>query len=227
MKNQRYVLCFPLIFVLASCATDDPNRRAKMGAAVGAVVGGIAGHQADSKKGRFIGAAVGAIGGAAVGNYMDKQQKEFDEALRKEQEANAVEIERLQDGALKLSLNSEVSFDFGKAAIKPAFGPALDKLANVVKTYDKTIVHVVGHTDNVGSNDYNVDLSKRRASAVVAYLIRRGVSGERLRTEGRGESEPREPNTTEAGRQLNRRVELYVKPVVEGEEQKALESPTS
>lgn len=225
MKNQHYVLCVPLILALASCATDDPNRRAKIGAVVGAVVGGVAGHQANSDKGRFVGAAVGALGGAAVGNYMDKQQKEFDQALKQEQQDRAVEIERLQDGALKLSLNSEVSFDFGSAAIKPAFAPSLDKLAEVLKTYDKTIVHVVGHTDNVGTTAYNLDLSKRRAAAVVAYLERKGVVNERLRTEGRGESEPRESNAAEAGRQLNRRVEIYVKPVVEGEEQKALESP--
>lgn len=224
MKNQYY-LGFLAVVVLSGCATDDPNRRAKTGAALGAVIGGIAGHQMNSDKGRFVGAVVGAVGGAAVGNYMDKQQKEFDQALQKEQQDNAVEIERLKDDTLKLSLNSQVSFDFDSARIKPTFEPTLNRLAEVLKTYDKTIVHVVGFTDNKGTTAYNLDLSKRRAEAVVGYLDRNGVSGSRLRVEGRGESEPRDTNATEAGRQLNRRVEIFVKPVVEGNEQKAQESP--
>ena len=211
--------------ILVACAADDPNRRAKTGAAVGAVVGAVVGHQMDHKSGKLVGAAVGALAGAAVGNYMDNQQRAFDKALEEEQRQHALEIERMQDDTLKLSLDSEVSFDFNKADIKPAFRPSLDKLADVLIKYDRTVVHVVGHTDSIGSDAYNMDLSRRRAQAVGDYLMDRGVPPARVRTEGRGESEPRATNDTEAGRQLNRRVEIYVKPIVEGREQKAYESP--
>lgn len=211
--------------LLAGCATTDPNRRAKTGAAVGAVAGAVLGHQLDHKSGKFVGAAVGAITGAAVGNYMDNQEKDFQRSLEAEQRDNALQIERLKDDTLKLTLDSEVSFDFDKADIKPAFQPSLDKLANVLLKYNRTIVHVVGHTDSVGSDAYNLDLSRRRAEAVARYLESRGVPADRLRTEGRGESQPRAGNDSEAGRQLNRRVEIFVKPIVEGQEQKAYETP--
>jgi len=210
---------------LMSCATDDPNKRAKTGAAIGAVTGAIIGHQIDGGSGKWIGAAVGALAGGGVGHYMDNQQREFEEALREEQRQHQLEIERLKDDTLKLSLDSEVSFAFGRAEIKPAFEPSLNKLADVLIKYDRTVVHVVGHTDSIGSDRYNQRLSEQRADNVVGYLERRGVSYSRLRGEGRGEYEPRASNDTEAGRQLNRRVEIYVKPVVEGQEERAYEAP--
>jgi outer membrane protein OmpA-like peptidoglycan-associated protein len=226
MSVLRSLAIFSLALSVFACATDDPNRRTKTGAAVGAVAGAVLGHQVDSKRGRFVGAAIGALAGGATGNYMDKQEQEFERALAEEQRQNQLEIERLKDDTLKLSLDSEVSFDFGSAKLKPAFYPSLDKLANVLVKYDRTVVHVVGHTDNVGSDAYNMDLSRRRAQSVAAYVIAKGVPEARMRTEGRGETEPRETNATEAGRQLNRRVEIYVKPVVEGQEAKAYESPS-
>jgi outer membrane protein OmpA-like peptidoglycan-associated protein len=211
--------------LVAGCATDDPHRQAKTGAAIGAVAGAILGHQLDSDAGRWVGAAVGAIAGGAVGNYMDEQEKAFEEELADEQRANQLEIERLKDDTLKLSLDSEVSFDFDSARIKSTFEPSLHKLADVLVKYNRTVVHVVGHTDATGPDDYNLRLSERRAESVAAVLQARGVSADRIRTEGRGEREPRATNSTEAGRQLNRRVELFVKPIVDGEEERAYESP--
>lgn len=210
---------------VAGCAADDPNRRAKTGAAVGAVAGAILGHQLDGDSGRFVGAAVGGLTGAAVGNYMDKQEQEFDRALAEEQRQNEIDVQRLQDDTLKIDIASEVSFDFAQADIKPSFRPSLDKVADVLKRYPKSVVHVIGHTDSVGSDAYNQRLSEQRAEAVVSYFASVGVQRERLRAEGRGETEPRDTNATEAGRQLNRRVELYVKPLVEGHEQRAYEPP--
>ncbi|HHI77009.1 MAG TPA: OmpA family protein, partial [Gammaproteobacteria bacterium] len=159
------------------------------------------------------------------GNYMDNQQRAFEQSLAQERQAHQLEIERLKDDTLKLSIDSEVSFDFDSARIKPAFRHSLDKLADVLRKYNRTVVHIVGHTDSTGSADYNLDLSRRRAEVVADYLASRGVPRDRLRTEGRGESEPRASNATAAGRQLNRRVEIYVKPIVEGQEYKAYESP--
>lgn len=211
--------------VLAGCATDDPNRRAKTGAAIGAVAGAILGHQVDGKSGRYVGAALGALAGGGAGYYMDNQQKEFEQALLEEQRNKQLEIERLRDDTLKLSLDSEVSFDVDQSVIKPAFQPSLDKLADVLIKYDRTVVHVVGHTDSTGSDSHNQALSERRAQSVSRYLEQRGVPYQRLRYEGRGESEPRDSNATAAGRQLNRRVEVFVKPIVEGREQDAYDSP--
>ncbi|MCB1859925.1 MAG: OmpA family protein [Gammaproteobacteria bacterium] len=214
-----------LVLVVSGCATDDPNRRAKAGAAVGAIAGAVIGHQISHGSGKWVGAAVGALAGGATGHYMDRQQQEFDQALADEQRQNQLEIERLKDDTLKLSLDSEVSFDFNKSDVKPAFEPSLGKLADVIIKYDRTVVHVVGHTDSTGSAAYNQRLSEARAESVVSYLGRRGVPYERMRSEGRGMNEPRASNETEAGRQLNRRVEIYLKPIVEGQEQRAFDSP--
>lgn len=222
LKPAALFLCSTLLF---ACAADDPNQRAKTGAAVGAVTGAIIGHQFDHDTGRFIGAAVGAVAGGAVGHYMDKQEQEFERELEEERRRNDIEIERLKDDTLKLNLNSEVSFDYDSATIKPAFKATLDKLAEIMIKYDRTVVYIVGHTDSSGSEAYNQKLSERRARSVENYLIDQGVSPSRLRSEGRGEMEPRASNETASGRQLNRRVEIYIRPVVEGEEEKAFQPP--
>ncbi len=225
-KIRNLALAGTVAVAIAGCATqNDPNQRAKVGAAVGAVAGAVLGHQLDDKSGRWVGAAVGALAGGGVGHYMDRQQQEFEAAMQRERDANQLEIERLRDDTLKLTVDSEVSFDFGKSDIKPTFRPSLDKLAQLIMKYDRTVVHVVGHTDSIGSDGYNQTLSEQRALRVGDYLASYGVPRQRLRTEGRGEREPRAENTTEAGRQLNRRVEVFVKPIVEGREQQAYESP--
>lgn len=222
---MKKVLFIAVAIGLAGCAADDPNQRAKTGAAIGAVAGAVLGHQMDGRSGRYAGAAVGALAGAGVGHYMDKQEQEFDAALAEEQRNNDIEIQRLQDETLKIDIASEISFDFGSAAIKPAFRTTLDKVANVLQRYNQSVVHVVGHTDSVGSDASNQSLSERRAHSVIDYLGSVGVARDRLRAEGRGETEPRATNATEAGRQLNRRVEIFVKPIVEGQEQRAYDSP--
>ncbi|MEM7467665.1 MAG: OmpA family protein [Pseudomonadota bacterium] len=160
-----------------------------------------------------------------VANCTAGQQQEFERVLAEEQARHEVEIERLKDDVLKLDLSSEVSFDYNSAALKPAFISTLEKLSSVINKYDRTVVHTIGHTDSSGSEDYNQALSERRASSVSSFLSQRGVPFDRLRTEGMGELAPRATNETEAGRQLNRRVEIYLKPVVEGQEQRAFEQP--
>ena len=226
MPASRYLTLTALAgaLALAGCA-GDPYQRTKIGAGVGAVAGAVLGHQLDDDAGRYVGGALGALAGAGVGYYMDEQEQAFDRELAEEQRRNELEVERLRDDTLKLSLDSEVSFDFGSAELKPAFTPTLDKLVGLLGKYDRTIVHVVGHTDSVGSDASNLTLSKRRADAVGDHLLRNGIASQRVRTEGRGESEPRDTNDTEAGRQLNRRVEIYVKPIVEGQEERAYDAP--
>jgi outer membrane protein OmpA-like peptidoglycan-associated protein len=226
MKKALGLVALSGMIVLSGCTDpSDPNRKTKTGAMVGAVAGAVIGHQISHKRGAYVGAALGALAGGGVGYYMDKQQKELEEQLAREQAAHELEIQRMKDDSLKLTLDSEVSFDFDSAAIKHGFKATLDKLANVIQKYDKTVIHVVGHTDSVGSDAYNQQLSERRARAVGDYLTSHGVSASRVQTEGRGEREPRATNATEAGRQLNRRVEIYLKPVVEGQEDRAYEKP--
>jgi outer membrane protein OmpA-like peptidoglycan-associated protein len=211
--------------LLVSCATDDPNRRAKRGAVVGAIAGAVIGHQIDHDVGSVLGGTIGAIAGGSVGRYQDQQQRELEAALEQERRNEQIEIQRLQDDTLKVSLSSEASFDFDKSALKPAFYPALNKLASLLSKYDRTLLHVIGYTDSVGTDAYNINLSNERAITVAFYLNDQGVEISRIRTEGRGEREPRMLNDTAANRALNRRVEIYIKPIIEGREQQALEAP--
>ncbi|MDQ7012066.1 MAG: glycine zipper domain-containing protein, partial [Mariprofundaceae bacterium] len=120
-----------LVLTMAGCATtpDDPNRRAREGAATGAVAGAVAGavigYQQDRSggalKGALIGGAAGGAIGAGVGHYMDLQQAEFEQQLAAERQAHQVEVERLKNENLKITMSSEVSFDFNSATIKPVF----------------------------------------------------------------------------------------------------------
>lgn len=218
----KYAVPAMLVMSLASCATtpNDPNantkEKAAIGAALGAVAGAVIGYQGDHSggalRGALVGAAAGGAVGAGVGYYMDKQQAEFEQKLAAEKQAHEVEIQRLKDQSLKITMSSEVSFDFNSAKINPAFAKTLDKVADILKRYDRSNIRIVGHTDNVGSEDYNMKLSQQRAQAVAYYLEDQGVSSNRITTEGRGELEPRADNATEAGRQLNRRVEMFIQP---------------
>lgn len=223
---KKLLIIATMATLVSACATDDPNQRTKIGAAVGAVVGAVVGHGIENDKGGVIaGAAVGAAAGAGIGYYMDNQQKEMEAALADEQDRHDLEIQRLEDETLKIDVSSEISFDFGSADLKPAFMPTLKKVSEILVRYPRTVIHVVGHTDSVGSEGYNMDLSRHRAQSVINYFVLQDISQSRLVTVGRGESEPRASNDTEAGRQLNRRVEIYVKPVIEGQESQAYETP--
>jgi outer membrane protein OmpA-like peptidoglycan-associated protein len=203
--------------LLAACTTHADGtqsvNKTAVGAGVGALAGGVLGNRLDKDnrvRGTVIGAAAGTAAGAGIGYLMDRQEAELREQLVAERTDHAVELERVRDDLLKLTLANEVSFDFGSAAIKPAFKPTLLKLADVLKKYDRNEITIVGHTDALGSDSYNQMLSERRAAAVRDELTMLGVPPSRLRAIGRGEFEPRADNGTEAGRQLNRRVEILV-----------------
>lgn len=206
------------LLLLAGCAGTEQTvgeyDKTVIGAATGAVIGGVAGAVLDKKdrRGVPIGAAVGAAIGGGIGYLFDRQEQELRAAVAREQEAGRAEVERVREDLLKITLQNEVLFDFGKADIKPAFAPTLDKLAAVLVKYDRSFATVIGHTDAVGSEAFNQRLSERRAEAVVDALAARGVAPGRMSAAGRGEGEPRADNASEAGRQLNRRVEILVTP---------------
>ena len=206
---------------MSGCATQSSNsevadrNNTAVGAVIGAVAGAVIGGQLDDDgnrdRGILIGAAAGAAAGAGIGAYMDRQEEEFRAALEEEQRRSEIEIERVKEDLLKLTFDSEVTFDFDSALVKSSFQGSLDKVSNVIKKYGSD-AEVVGHTDSIGSEAYNQQLSERRALAVKIYLLEHGVDIERLSSYGNGELAPRDTNETESGRQLNRRVEIFVRP---------------
>jgi outer membrane protein OmpA-like peptidoglycan-associated protein len=217
-SGMRMKACSALgALLLAACTThadgtQSANKTA-IGAGVGALAGGVLGNRLDKDnrgRGTVIGAVAGAAAGGGIGYLMDRQEAELREQLASERTDHAIELERVRDDLLKLTLSNEISFDFDSAAIKPAFKPTMYKLAEVLKKYDRNDITVVGHTDALGSETYNQQLSERRAIAVRNELITLGVPASRLRAFGRGELEPRADNGSEGGRQLNRRVEIMV-----------------
>ncbi len=209
---------------LTACATDDPGAPSKTGAVIGTLTGVTQSHQLVDEA-ELLEAAIGAIAGARVGGYMDEQQRMLEKKLAQEQRNKQVEIERLEDDTLKLYLRNEVLFEFDSAEIKGSVEPIMKKVADHLIIYNQTAVHVIGHTDSAGAGEYNLHLSERRASSLATLLNRQGVPASRLRIEGRGENEPRDPNQTEQAKQRNRRVEIYLRPIVEGREEAAYESP--
>jgi outer membrane protein OmpA-like peptidoglycan-associated protein len=200
---------------LVSCAPPQTNtgKGAAYGAAGGAVAGAIIGQIAgkDTKStliGAALGAAVGGAGGAGVGRMMDNQERDMREALA---ESEAAAISREGD-LIAISLKGDVTFDYDSAAIRPALHSEIDRIANVLVKYPKTVILVEGHTDSSGSESYNMDLSQRRADSVKNLIVQRGVSSARIETMPYGESMPIADNSTEFGRAMNRRVDIKVAP---------------
>jgi OOP family OmpA-OmpF porin len=110
----------------------------------------------------------------------------------------------------KVSLRSDTLFDFDKSVVKPEGKAVLDKLVDQAKALNLEVIVAVGHTDSVGTDGYNQKLSERRAAAVKAYLVSKGVAANRVYTEGKGEKSPVADNKTKEGRAKNRRVEIEV-----------------
>lgn len=213
--------------LLAGCAADSEHRSRNTGAIIGAVAGAIIGHNVGDgdTSDRLIGAAGGALIGAAAGDYMDDQRAELERELAEEQRRDQLGITEIGDDTLKIGIAGDATFEFDKSTIQPQFKPTYDKIGSVLADYDKTVVHVVGHTDSVGSEDYNERLSRARAESVGLYLRERGVNGNRIIYYGEGEMRPIASNETEDGRRRNRRVEIYIKPIIEDEERRAYEPP--
>ncbi len=226
MHKAKVLMIATAATLAVGCATDDPNRRTKTGAAIGAIAGAVIGNQSSSKNGKYVGAAVGALTGAAVGNYMDKQHARLNRELAAESRNNEISVTRIDEETLKINVASEASFDHNSADIKAGFRNSLQKVGDVVSEYNATAVHVIGHTDSTGSNSYNQQLSEKRASAVSRHLSRNGVDRTRLRMSGRGENQPVSDNGSSAGRSQNRRVEIYLKTIVEGRENEAYRPPS-
>lgn len=209
-------LCF-LLFILCLTGCTAPQTKTEKGgiygaaggAAAGAVVGQVIAHDTKGTLiGAAIGAAIGGLGGAGVGKMMDDQERDMRAALAS---SEAASVSR-EGNLLALTFKSDVSFDTNSAVVRPGLYSELDRVAAVMNQYPSTLIRVEGHTDSRGSNEYNMDLSNRRANAVKNLLVQRGIAGSRIEAVAFGKTMPTASNDTEAGRQKNRRVEIKIAP---------------
>jgi outer membrane protein OmpA-like peptidoglycan-associated protein len=207
MKRVVIAASLSSMLVLASCASYEPNtaRDTGIGAATGAAVGAMA-HSSNRTHGALAGAAIGALGGYVWSSHMEKQKRDMEQATK----GTGVQVTQTADNQLKLEVPSDISFDVGRADIKPNLAPILDRFAQTLNENRATKVRIVGHTDSTGSDAINDPLSVNRASSTRSYLASRGVDASRVAIDGRGSREPVADNATEAGRAKNRRVEIFV-----------------
>ena len=180
-----------------------------IGAGGGAVGGALIGSaMGDTRAGALIGAGIGALAGGAVGNYMDRQADQ----LRAQLQGSGVSVTRVGDNII-LNMPSNVTFGVSQFDIQPQFQSKLRSVGLVLQEFNQTLVDIVGHTDSTGTRAYNMQLSHQRATAVSRALAQFGVDPRRFFVEGRGPDNPVADNATEAGRALNRRVEIRIVPL--------------
>jgi len=191
--------------VLSGCAgMSQKQKGAVIGAGTGAAVGGVIGAATGSTaRGAIIGAVVGGAAGAIIGHQMDQQAKEL------QQDIPGATVSRVGEG-IAVTFASGILFPFNSTEILPAGKENLQQLAASLEKYPDSDILIVGHTDSVGTDAYNLTLSQGRAQAASTYLQSVGVPSSRLHTAGRGESEPIQSNDTEEGRARNRRVEVAI-----------------
>ncbi|MDR7331285.1 OmpA family protein [Roseateles asaccharophilus] len=191
----------------AGCSSmSERERGTAQGAGIGAVAGAVIGSATGGNAGRS--AAIGGVVGAVAGNLWSKRMEDKREALARASQGTGVEVARTEDNRLKLNVPSDVSFDTGRADIKPQMRPVLDEIS---RNLDPSVrVTIVGHTDSTGSDAINDPLSRDRAEAVRDYLSARGLAPSRMSVTGRGSHEPVASNDSESGRAANRRVEIFL-----------------
>ena len=198
---------------LPNYTTGSRGGDTAVGAGAGAVAGAAIGRATSggspgrsTAQGALAGAALGALGGYLWSNRMEAQKQRMEAATR----GTGVEVTQTADNQLKLNIPSDISFDTGRADIKSNFRTVLDQFAQSLRDNPGSTVRIVGHTDSTGSDAVNNPLSVERAGSTRNYLVDRGVAGNRLAIDGRGEREPIADNNTDAGRARNRRVEIFV-----------------
>ncbi|HFB67066.1 MAG TPA: OmpA family protein [Aeromonadales bacterium] len=213
MKLLKTLIITASFVSLVSCQTFDPytgeqktSNATKYGLGA-AIVCGLIGAGESGKHARNAAAGCGAIG-AGIGAYMDSQESQ----LRKTLLNSGVQVKREGDN-IRLVMPEKITFDTNRSDLRVSFMDVLDSVILVLRKYPDTVLKVVGHTDSVGSDSYNLDLSERRANSVASYLITKGISPRRIQAYGAGEGFPVATNETELGRSMNRRVELSIAPV--------------
>ena len=207
--------------VLSGCGMTNTGKGgligAGSGAALGAALGGIFGHGKGAAIGAAVGGAVGAGAGVLIGKKMDK-------AAAEAEKIEGAQVEMVTDNnnlqAVKVTFDSGILFPTSSATLSSSAKAALSKFANNVLNQNRDMdVAIYGYTDNTGwknstaeqSAQKNLNLSQERAQSVSSYLLGCGVSPNQLKSvEGMGEANPVADNSTEAGRQENRRVEVFM-----------------
>ncbi len=213
IANLSKNLCIGLALLFIVGCTTDPYTGEKtisntglgagIGAAGGALIGGIAGNGT----GALIGAGVGAAVGGVAGNMMDRQA----DALRRQLQSTGVRVvQNPQSGDIHLIMPGDITFKTNSADIQSTFYPVLNSVAIVLAKYNKTIIQIEGYTDNTGKPTYNQELSERRANSVAQYLISQKINSNRIATRGFGQRNPIASNETAIGREQNRRVEITI-----------------
>lgn len=208
MKNLNHIFLVVSVCILildSACHTRNKTQKgAAIGAGTGGIVGGFIGKSAgNTALGTIIGGAVGGTAGAFIGRNMDKQANELKNSIP------GATITRQGEGII-INFDSGILFDVGKADIKPEAQANLQNLAVSLGKNPETDILIIGHTDNTGDGNNNIDLSVQRAAAVKTYLVSNEVKASRLKIDGRGSTEPIADNNTAAGRALNRRVEIVI-----------------
>ena len=193
--------------------TSNTAKGAGIGAGLGAVIAYVRNKDESSsvrKKKMLKAAGIGAIAGGGVGYYMDTQEAK----LRKQLRGSGVSVQREGDN-INLVMPGNITFNTGKADINEDFNDVLNSVSLVLDEYEKTIIAVAGHTDSTGSKAFNQKLSEERAASVGEYMKTQGIPEVRIETLGMGEDYPIGDNSTEEGRNSNRRVELTLLPITE------------
>ena len=210
--NKRIASGYLLLAVtLTGCANmNDTQRGTATGTGLGAAAGAAIGALAGGGKGAAIGAAAGAAAGAGGGYLWSKRMQDQKQVMAQATAGTGVAVTQTADNQLKLEIPSDVSFETGKADIQTGMRPVLDRFGQSLATNPSTTLRIIGHTDSTGSDAVNNPLSVSRASTVRDYLTARGVSMNRIAIDGRSAREPVGDNETQAGRAMNRRVEIFV-----------------
>jgi outer membrane protein OmpA-like peptidoglycan-associated protein len=204
MKNTFVFVPALLAVLLTNCKSMNNTQKATAaGMAVGATAGALIGHGKHSVLDALIGTAIGGGAGYLIGRHMDKQAEEIKQAVPDAQ------VTRVGEG-INMTFNSGLLFKINSSVLSEEAKVNLEKVAGIFLKYPDENILVEGHTDNTGTPEYNMDLSKRRAYAVSDYLATKGVSTSRMDIKWYGESQPKVPNDNDANRALNRRVELGI-----------------
>ncbi|MGM0483285.1 MAG: OmpA family protein, partial [Candidatus Krumholzibacteriota bacterium] len=189
---------------ITGCGMSRTQKGAVIGTTSGAAVGAAIGNKAgNTALGAILGAAIGGAAGTYIGHYMDKQAEEI------EKDIEGARVERVGEG-IKITFDSGILFDIDKASLRPAAVQNLDELATILNKYEKTNVLIEGHTDAMGPEEYNLELSRKRAQSVANQLAANNVDPTRFTIMGYGESQPIATNETVEGRQANRRVDIAI-----------------